>query len=138
MTLKASDSKTMACCLFFPEGIQLLKKQRRPVKKENISAFFEDYLKQAIEGFGLQGDIVSHQDKLMEVYRCNEHLSPAMETLIVLQTLLQPVAEALILVDRVIFLREKGISGASLQQVFDDRISPRCFVLMANKTLITE
>ena len=118
------------------EGIQLLKQQRRPVRKDYISV--EDYVKQSVEGFGLQGDSASHREKLMGIYQCNQHLLPAMETLVILQVLLQPVAEALILVDRVVYLRENGISQASLLQIFDDRISPRCFVTMADKTITTE
>ena len=118
--------------LWFPEKIQLLKQQRRPVKSHNISAVFEEYVSTVIEGFGLQGDIARHREKLVDSYRSNAHLLPALETLIVLQALLQPVAEALILVDRVVYLRENGLS-ASLQQIFDDRISPRCFVTLAEK-----
>jgi hypothetical protein len=102
------------------------------VKTHNISAVFEEYVDQVIKGFGLQGDITSHREKLLNSYRSNAHLLPALETLIVLQVLLQPVAEALILVDRVVYMRESGIS-ASMQQIFDDRISPRCFVTMAEK-----
>ena len=41
--------------------------------------------------------------------------------------------EALLLVDRVTYLKESGVD-ARLQQVFDDRISPRCFVMVAEKT----
>lgn len=121
----------MSFC-WFPEKIQLLKRQRRPVKAHNISAVFEEYVDQVIEGFGLQGDISSHREKLVNTYRSNAHLLPALETLVVLQALLQPVAEAMILVDRVVYLRESGLS-ASLQQIFDDRISPRCFVTVAEK-----
>lgn len=69
----------------------------------------------------------------MDIYRLNEHLSSSLETLLVLQILFQPVAEALILCDRVTFLKESGVARVSLQKLFDDRISPRCFVTVAEK-----
>lgn len=122
---------TMSFCWFL-ENIQLLKRQRRPVKTHNISDVFEEYVDQVIDGFGLEGDVAGHREKLVNIYRSNAHLLPALETLIVLQALLQPVAEALILVDRVVYLKENGLS-ASLRQIFDDRISPRCFVTIAEK-----
>lgn len=117
---------------WFLENIQLLKRQRRPVKTHDISDVFEEYVDQVIDGFGLEGDVAGHREKLVNIYRSNAHLLPALETLIVLQALLQPVAEALILVDRVVYLKENGLS-ASLRQIFDDRISPRCFVTIAEK-----
>lgn len=100
---------------------------------QNTSAGFEEYVDQAIHGFGLPGQVADHRQKLLNIYHSNAHLLAALETLIVLQVLLQPVAEALILVDRVVYLRENGID-ASLQQIFDDRISPRCFVTLAEKS----
>jgi hypothetical protein len=117
---------------WFLENIQLLKRQRRPVKTHNISDVFEEYVDQVIDGFGLEGDVAGHREKLVNIYRSNAHLLPALETLIILQALFQPVAEALILVDRVVYLKENGLS-ASLRQIFDDRISPRCFVTIAEK-----
>lgn len=117
---------------WFLENIQLLKRQRRPVKTHDISDVFEEYVDQVIDGFGLEGDVAGHREKLVNIYRSNAHLLPALETLIVFQALLQPVAEALILVDRVVYLKENGLS-ASLRQIFDDRISPRCFVTIAEK-----
>lgn len=69
----------------------------------------------------------------MNSYRLNEHLFSSLETLIVLQILLQPVAEALILFDRMTFLKENGVAKVSLKKIFDDRISPRCFVTVAEK-----
>ncbi len=46
--------------------------------------------------------------------------------------LLQPVAEALLLTDRMVYLQENG-ARVTLEQVFDDRISPRCFAMVAEK-----
>ena len=45
---------------------------------------------------------------------------------------MQPIAEALLLLDRVVYLEENG-AAASLEQIFDDRISPRCYVTVAQK-----
>ncbi|XP_059352197.1 methyltransferase-like protein 25B isoform X2 [Daphnia carinata] len=119
--------------LYANRGIQLLKQHRKPVKMQKTSVGFEEYVDQAIQAFSLPGQIADHRQKLLDIYYSNARLLPALETLIVLQVLLQPVAEALILVDRVVYLRENGIN-ASLQQIFDDRISPRCFVTLAEKS----
>lgn len=53
----------------------------------------------------------------------------------VLQQLVQPLIEALILVDRVWRLREspRNVDWAGLVRLFDPRLSPRCMVLMAHK-----
>ena len=97
------------------------------------SNLFEDYINQAVHRFGLKDDAEIHLNKLREIYQTKEHLMKSVETFNIIQALLQPVAEALILIDRILFLRENGIDNASLQQIFDDRISPRCFVTIAHK-----
>jgi len=111
------------------EGIPLKKQQRKAVKSiQNV----EEYIKQAVQGFGLEDIDGDHFEKIMDIYHQKKHLLPRLETLIILQVLIQPVAEALMLLDRVAYLQENGVS-AKLQQIFDDRISPRCFVTIAEK-----
>ena len=133
--LLLTDMTYVCLYLFFSEGIQLLKQQRRPVRKDGISDCFSDYIDQALVGFGLQGDDARHRQNLMDIYSRNSYLVKSLETLIVLQVLLQPVAEALVLIDRLFYLRDSETCDVSLRQVFDDRISPRCFVTIAEKIL---
>ncbi|XP_043246486.1 protein RRNAD1-like [Amphibalanus amphitrite] len=55
------------------------------------------------------------------------------EFLTALQACLQPVLEGLLLLDRMLFLREHAIS-AELMPLFEDQLSPRTWALMAWKT----
>lgn len=90
-------------------------------------------MNEAMEGYQFEGDIEAHRSKLMARYHQFEHFLPAVESFTILQALLQPVAEALLLIDRVTFLRERGIVDANLLKIFDDQLSPRCFVTLAWK-----
>ena len=54
------------------------------------------------------------------------------EFLAALQTCLQPVLEGVLLIDRMLFLREHALS-AELVPLFDDRLSPRAWALVARK-----
>lgn len=115
-----------------------MKKQRRPLKNGDVTSNFEDYVDKAIESFGLNVETEdnNHRQKLLNLYRRSEHLLPALATLLALQVVLQPVAESLILVDRMVWLKETGrIDVAELTPIFDDRLSPRSFALVARKKL---
>lgn len=63
--------------------------------------------------------------------------TPSMEDsakfLILLQRNLQPICEKLVLVDRLVFLRENGCENVKLAKVADETVSPRCFALIARK-----
>jgi len=109
-----------------------LKKQHRKAVKNVPKSCMEEYIRQAIPGFGLHHIEGDHHAKMMDIYHEKKHLLLRLESLIVLQVLLQPIAEALLLLDRVMYLEENGAS-ASLHKIFDDRISPRCFVTVAQK-----
>jgi len=50
-----------------------------------------------------------------------------------LRAVLAPVVESLILIDRVLFLKENGIEDATVQAVWDPSISPRNFCICACK-----
>ena len=41
--------------------------------------------------------------------------------------------ESIILTDRLLYLREKGISNSMIVKLFDSVVSPRCFALVAIK-----
>ncbi|XP_027234538.2 methyltransferase-like protein 25B isoform X1 [Penaeus vannamei] len=70
-------------------------------------------------------------EELAECYKRFEHLFPLIEPLTGLQLALQPVMEALILIDRVSFIKEAGFCNVSLEKVFDVTISPRNVALVA-------
>lgn len=50
-----------------------------------------------------------------------------------LRVVLAPVVESLILIDRVLFLKENGIEDATVHAVWDPSISPRNFCICACK-----
>lgn len=66
-------------------------------------------------------------------YESQKLLFPLVEPLTGLQLALQPVLEALVLLDRVMWLRESNISKVWLQPLFDPELSPRCVALCAVK-----
>lgn len=115
------------------EGINLTKQHRKAVKKEVQQDDFQSYIEQAIVGYGLTEKADEHREKLNNFYSEYAHLGKKMETFVILQVLLQPVAEALVLTDRIAYMNEKEGIRASLKQVFDDALSPRCFALVAEK-----
>ncbi|XP_068622047.1 methyltransferase-like protein 25B [Battus philenor] len=52
---------------------------------------------------------------------------------ILLQNYLQPVIENFILLDRIVYFREKGLLNISCKKIVNDKISPRCLALFAHK-----
>ncbi|KAK7074841.1 hypothetical protein SK128_000269 [Halocaridina rubra] len=61
------------------------------------------------------------------------HLFPLIEGFSGLQLALQPVLEALVLIDRVAYLKELGFHKVGLERVFDEKVSPRSVALIAIK-----
>ncbi|KAK8723914.1 hypothetical protein OTU49_011601 [Cherax quadricarinatus] len=86
----------------------------------NISATGEvlnitqDYIKNAL-------------DKCYEEF---QHLFPLIEPITGLQLALQPVMEALVYVDRLVYLKESGYTNVWLEKVFDAEVSPRSVALI--------
>lgn len=52
---------------------------------------------------------------------------------IALQNNLQQVFENCILYDRLLYLKEKGITNCEFKRIVNEKISPRCFALIAKK-----
>ena len=104
------------------------KKTKSRMKKTND---LQDYVDQAILGFPvekrtealklLQETITKHQDKLNRV-----------KTLKILQTLIQPIVESVVVLDHVVKLREQELK-ATAAQVFSQNISPRNTAVIALK-----
>lgn len=77
-------------------------------------------------------DSQSFHEKMYEKYQRYKSHCYLIEALTALQMAIQSVCENLVLLDRVEFLREKGVV-CEVQKVTDDRISPRCYALVATK-----
>ncbi|XP_072050688.1 methyltransferase-like protein 25B [Amphiura filiformis] len=108
-------------------GLRLIKRALGKIKKGHEIPF-EDYAAAALKKLNLEDD---HEascelcDSLLPQW-CN------LITFNCVRQLLGPVVEALVLVDRMLFLLEQGIDSR-LVPIFDPRVSPRNFVLLATK-----
>ena len=51
-----------------------------------------------------------------------------------LRLLVAPLIESCILLDRLLYLRENGITNSWISSIFDPELSPRNFAIVARKT----
>ncbi|KAF5301619.1 hypothetical protein FQA39_LY10666 [Lamprigera yunnana] len=72
------------------------------------------------------------RERMLEKWKVYEKNCYVVEILTSFQTAIQSICESVILLDRIQYLREKGINS-NIYKVIDDRISPRCHALVANK-----
>lgn len=72
------------------------------------------------------------KEKMIEQWQLHKENERLVELLLGLQATIQSVCENLVLLDRVVFLKEKGVD-CCVQKVTDDRMSPRCYALVATK-----
>ncbi|KAG8224561.1 hypothetical protein J437_LFUL002165 [Ladona fulva] len=101
------------------------------VYKRNASLNLHEYLKTAFEKLDLDIQLpVEEVDKLSERYDC---FKSKIKIFYLIRIFLAPVIESIILLDRLLYLLEKGINEAYLVRLFDPLISPRCFALVALK-----
>lgn len=70
--------------------------------------------------------------KMIEQWQMHKENERLVELLLCLQATIQSVCENLVLLDRVVFLKERGVD-CYVRKVTDDRISPRCYALVATK-----
>ncbi|XP_067664405.1 methyltransferase-like protein 25B [Haliotis asinina] len=90
---------------------------------------FENYAKTALEKLGFTSDIPP------EVLSVAESYLPLWKNVVVFYTLrlcLAPVVETLLLLDRMLYLLEQGVPSV-LVPIFDPKLSPRNYVLLALK-----
>ncbi|KAL5004892.1 hypothetical protein ScPMuIL_018348 [Solemya velum] len=90
---------------------------------------FEEYVGKCFKKLGVESSI---PDELLQEAKSLLHLWKNVVAFYVMRLCLAPVVEALILLDRMLFLFENGIPGA-LVPIFDPVLSPRNFVLLAMK-----
>lgn len=138
----------------FSDNCKLKRNKRKAVKTKTINRNFETYLKDACNGFRLilnEPVCLEDKDDSSEVKLSNFELDELRSIwqeiessmvmtkaaiFILLQNHLQPVIENLILYDRLVYLREKGVNNCRLKKVVNERISPRCMALLACKNRI--
>ncbi|XP_013382152.1 methyltransferase-like protein 25 [Lingula anatina] len=94
---------------------------------------FTQYVRKALAKLGFDQEKIS--DQMIKEYE-NQHSSERskLEAFCFLRTLLAPVIESLIVLDRLSFLLTRpNIKTVHLVQLFDRAISPRCYAIIATK-----
>ncbi|GAB1599508.1 methyltransferase-like protein 25B [Argonauta hians] len=119
--------------LFLKEGIPHSKQLCRVKKKCDYStpkSYIDAVLSKLQPLSGYQVDHLSKQ--FLQLHEDNEPNFQYIEPITCLQVLLQPVLETLVHYDRLAFLQENGCQ-ASLVPLFDEQISPRNIMIVAEK-----
>ncbi|XP_022110350.1 LOW QUALITY PROTEIN: protein RRNAD1-like [Acanthaster planci] len=109
------------------EGARRIRKGVSSIKRAHQKSF-EEYASSILGRLGLQSD----PDRIHAV---GETVLPRWHNLLTyhsLRQLMAPVVESLVLLDRALFLLDKGIES-SLVPIFDPLLSPRNLVLLAIK-----
>lgn len=94
---------------------------------------FCEYVYKTLKKFN--SELVPTKDELLELYNCYLPKMKELQMFYILRAHLAPVIEAVILLDRLLFLYECGIQNLYLVQLFDPVISPRCYGIIAFKSL---
>ncbi|KAF6021109.1 RRNAD1 [Bugula neritina] len=106
--------------------------QFRRLKIKNSEQLpFKEYAERAFKRLGMEYDVTSN-----EIEECESLIESHWRAVVGAYTVrlaLAPLVEAYILIDRVLYLWEHGISS-SLVPVFDPRISPRNMAIVAVKS----
>ena len=99
-------------------------------------ADFKEYVRKALTKLDVNIDI---SDSVIDnYYSMYSHCEAKVNAFQYLRTLIAPCIEALLLMDRLVFLLEQPeIQDAYLMQIFDPLKSPRCIALIAKKNHYT-
>lgn len=139
---------------FVIDNYKIKRKKRKAVRVKTIQNDFDSYAQDACtEGFSfiknncwepnkcveLDHEIKSSCQKFMfeELKSIWRELPPLIfkkaAIFILLQNFLQPVIENFILLDRIVYLKEKGLINTTCKKIVSNTISPRCLALFAHK-----
>lgn len=98
--------------------------------KKKISSFIE-YVRKASSRLNV--DMNLNDEGLQRILDEYEHRKHELDLFYLIRGMLAPVIESLILLDRLLFLQEKGIEDSFLVQLFNPVISPRCYGMVSIK-----
>ena len=124
--------------LFLSENYQVRRLKRKSGKLKQADGHtepFETYLAALKHTHALiGGEITDHQflDKMREKWTQHKRDAHLVEALAAFQAAMQSICENVVLLDRVMFLKERGIE-CFVVKVTDQGISPRCHALVAVK-----
>lgn len=123
--------------LFYRALLQVLLVKHCPTLMEKPvgrfgqkSTTFQDYVQKAFKKFGTESVPVSEVNELYDSY---VHLEKTLQIFYLLRAHLAPIIEAVILLDRLLFLHEQGWTQSFLVGLFDPVISPRCYAVISFK-----
>ncbi|XP_073476320.1 probable methyltransferase-like protein 25 [Aquarana catesbeiana] len=116
-----------------PQNKNVLQIDQRVGKIFSKSAGFIDYVRKSLKKFG-QDDAKLSDQEIMEYYKKYEPRRNELEAFNRLKVFLAPCIEALILLDRLCYLREQeNIAWSGLVKLFDPVKSPRCYAVLSLK-----
>ncbi|KAB0802781.1 hypothetical protein PPYR_04967 [Photinus pyralis] len=113
------------------EKYNICKSKRQVGKVKKKCENFVEYVHICLKNINVKLDLSN--DELMKVYHEYETYENQLYVFYLLRCMLAPLIEAIILLDRLLFLHENGHANAFLTQLFDPIISPRCYALISLK-----
>ncbi|XP_068132954.1 probable methyltransferase-like protein 25 [Hyperolius riggenbachi] len=116
-----------------PHRENVMKIDQRVGKIFSKSSNFIDYVRKSLKKFGQDDSKLSDQE-IMGYYEKYEPRRNELEAFNRLKVFLAPCIEALILLDRLCYLREQeNIAWSGLVKLFDPVKSPRCYAVLSLK-----
>ncbi|KAM3926993.1 putative methyltransferase-like protein 25 isoform 2-T2 [Leptodactylus fuscus] len=116
-----------------PQSKTILKIDQRVGKIFSKSSSFTDYVRKSLKKFG-QDDSRLSDEEIMGYYHKYDLRRKELEAFNRLKVFLAPCIEALILVDRLSYLREQeNIAWSGMVKLFDPVKSPRCYAVVSLK-----
>lgn len=98
---------------------------------------FEDYVTAAFDKFKFfqheEGNRRPHKDTIAAIEAKYEPYLTQLQLFYVLRLFLAPITESLIILDRLLFLKEHGLEQSFVVELFDKVVSPRCFAIISLK-----
>ncbi|XP_063700037.1 probable methyltransferase-like protein 25 [Culicoides brevitarsis] len=92
---------------------------------------FEEYVNQSFDKFKQERPTKELIEEIEANF--NEKLVQ-LQLFYILRLFLAPITESLIILDRLLFLREKGIEKSFIVELFDKVVSPRCYGIVSLKS----
>ncbi|KAM4676647.1 putative methyltransferase-like protein 25 isoform 2-T3 [Discoglossus pictus] len=125
--------------LFYRAVLQVIYKdfygiiQRQVGKVFTKSSCFTDYVRKSLKKLG-QDDSKLQDSQIMDYYEKYKPRKDELDAFTMLKVILAPCIEALILLDRLCYLKEQdNLAWAGIVKLFDPVKSPRCYAIVSMK-----
>lgn len=113
---------------------ELVKKQVGKYKNIGNACTFPEYVKLALKKF--QTDVLIPEEEILKLYNLYLDQEIYLHIFYLLRANIAPVIEGIILMDRLLFLKENCVTTSYLVKLFDPVISPRCYGIIGIKDLV--